>query len=459
MSFGICADKVRGFMIPVAVALCIALVALAGCSGFSSARSMKDALGGASSSSEAAASSASSGSSSGMGASGAANGSEASSSSSGATASASASTERAGFSLVFIPAYEGKPSAEVHGGVPFFTENDKERGEFQDYAPLDSLGRCGTAFALVGPETLPTEPRGSIGMVKPSGWQTVRYDWIDGKYLYNRCHLIGYLLTGQNDNACNLVTGTRSLNTLGMLPYEERVVDYVERTGNHVLYRSTPYFEGDDLVARGVLMEALSMEDDGAGIQFCAWCYNVEPGVVIDYATGESHAADPASESATADEGNAAATAAAAAGGAAVAAGTAAAAADGAPPAADASESHPDDAAATEDAAAAENVAAPTEEPETPTEEAQPPAEEPQAPAEEAQPPAEEAQPPVEEAQPAAPEAADVHPYVLNTNTHKFHYPDCSSVRDMAEKNKQFVESTRDEIIANGFQPCGRCKP
>ena len=199
--------------------------------------------------------------------------------------------------LADVPAWSGSPSVEVSGNVPQFTEEDKARASFEEYSALDSLGRCGVAFALVGTETMPTEERGSIGMVKPSGWQTVRYDGlVDGNYLYNRCHLIGYQLAGENANERNLITGTRYLNVEGMLPYENRVADYVERTGNHVLYRVTPVFEGSNLVASGVQMEAWSVEDAGAGVNFDVWCYNVQPGVTIDYATGDSARAAQGSE-------------------------------------------------------------------------------------------------------------------------------------------------------------------
>ena len=195
-----------------------------------------------------------------------------------------------------MPSYAGKPSVEVNGNVPYFTDGELARGAFEEYSPLDRLGRCGVAFALIGRETMPTEERGSIGMVKPSGWHTVRYDGlVDGNYLYNRCHLIGYQLAGENANERNLITGTRTMNAVAMLACEERVAAYVERTGNHVLYRSTPVFEGDDLVARGVLLEAQSVEDGGAGLRFCMWCYNVEPGIEIDYATGDSRLVEEAS--------------------------------------------------------------------------------------------------------------------------------------------------------------------
>lgn len=159
---------------------------------------------------------------------------------------------------------------------------------YEVYSPLDALGRCGAASACVGVDLMPTEERGSIGQVKPSGWQTVKYDCVDGKYLYNRCHLIGYQLAGENANKQNLITGTRYMNVEGMLPFENMVDSYVEETENHVLYRVTPVFEGENLVASGVQIEAFSVEDEGEGLCFNVYIYNVQPGVVIDYATGES---------------------------------------------------------------------------------------------------------------------------------------------------------------------------
>ena len=189
-----------------------------------------------------------------------------------------------------LPDYDGSPYVELYGGQPAFTEEQKAGTEsYETYAPLDLLGRCGTAKACIGQDLMPTEERGAIGMVKPSGWHTVRYDGlVDGKYLYNRCHLIGYQLAGENANERNLITGTRYLNVEGMLPFENRVADYVRETGNHVLYRVTPVFRGMELVARGVQLEAWSVEDGGAGVCFNVYCYNVQPGVEIDYATGES---------------------------------------------------------------------------------------------------------------------------------------------------------------------------
>ena len=206
--------------------------------------------------------------------------------------------------LASVPAYSGSPYVELYGNEPQFTDSDKARGGFEEYSPLDSLGRCGVAFALIGTETMPTEERGSIGSVKPSGWHTVRYNGVvDGNYLYNRCHLIGYQLAGENANPKNLITGTRYLNVEGMLPFEDEVASYVDRTGNHVLYRVTPVFDGSNLVANGVQMEAWSVEDGGKGVSFNVFCYNVQPGISIDYATGDSALAEgqAAAETATED--------------------------------------------------------------------------------------------------------------------------------------------------------------
>lgn len=189
-----------------------------------------------------------------------------------------------------IPEYSGKSSVSINNNIPFFTTEEKHRTDaFETYSPLDSLGRCGVAFANICREIQPTQERGSIGHVRPSGWHTVKYnDLIDGNYLYNRCHLIGYQLAGENDNTKNLITGTRYLNVEGMLPYENDVDVYVERTNNHVLYRVTPIYEGNNLVATGVLMEAYSVEDFGRGICFNTFCYNVQPGIIINYANGDS---------------------------------------------------------------------------------------------------------------------------------------------------------------------------
>lgn len=190
-----------------------------------------------------------------------------------------------------IPEYSGQAYAEINGNIPFFDEEDKITRSFESYSELDSFGRCGVAYANVSRELMPTEDRGEIGSIKPSGWQQAKYEGIVNSsppYLYNRCHLIAYCLTAENANEKNLITGTRYMNVEGMLPFEEKVARYLDKNDNHVLYRVTPIFEGNNLVASGVLIEAYSVEDEGAGICFCVYCYNVQPGVKIDYKTGES---------------------------------------------------------------------------------------------------------------------------------------------------------------------------
>lgn len=282
--------------------------------------------------------------------------------------------------LADIPAYSGEPYVAINNNVPYFSDAEMTTTSFEDYSPLDSLGRCGVAYSCVGTETMPTEERGSIGQVKPSGWHTVKYDFVDGKYLYNRCHLIGYQLTAENANERNLITGTRALNIDGMLPFENMTADYIKETGNHVLYRVTPMFDGNDLVAKGVLMEAKSVEDNGDGILFCVFAYNVQPGVTIDYATGDNEAdGTQSSQSST----------------------TTAAA-----------------------AAPTENAVVATPMPE-----------------------------------PVVEQVPQGTTYILNTNTKKFHYPSCGSVKQMKESNKQSYTGSRDDVIAMGYVPCKKCNP
>ena len=287
------------------------------------------------------------------------------------------------FSLREIPAYSGTPYTEVNGNQPYFTAEELTTQSFETYSELDSLGRCGMAYANVGQDLMPTEPRGEIGAVKPTGWHLVKYDNVDGKYLYNRCHLIAYMLAAENANPQNLITGTRYLNVQGMLPFETKVCDYVKNTGNHVLYRVTPIFDGDNLLADGVLMEAYSVEDAGEGICFCVFAYNVQPGIGIDYATGDNWAEGSGTYQST---------------------------------------------------AAPAAVETPAPQPETDT------------------------------AVQITPESSVSQEsrettYVLNTNTKKFHYPTCSSVDDMKEKNKQIYTGSRDEVINMGYVPCKRCNP
>ena len=193
--------------------------------------------------------------------------------------------------VVEIPAYSGQAYVEVNGNIPYFEDSELSAESYEYYSELDLLGRCGVCMASIGRDIMPTEERGEIGGVRPSGWHTVKYPgMIDGNYLYNRCHLIGYQLAGENANTKNLITGTRYMNTEGMLPFENMVADYVRETGNHVMYRVTPVFEGDNLLSDGVLMEAKSVEDNGAGVLFNVFCYNVQPGIIINYENGESMA-------------------------------------------------------------------------------------------------------------------------------------------------------------------------
>lgn len=306
--------------------------------------------------------------------------SDAPSASQGQQTESSAPTEittASSFSLSDVPAYSGKAYISVNGNVPYFTAAELTTTSFETYSDLDTLGRCGVTYACIGQDLMPTEERGSIGMVKPTGWHTVRYDdLVDGKYLYNRCHLIGYQLTGENANTQNLITGTRYLNIEGMLPFENMVADYIQETNNHVLYRVTPIFEGNNLLPNGVLMEGYSVEDKGAGVSYCVFAYNVQPGIEIDYATGESKLADGAQQ---------------------------------------------------EELKTATVTPTPSPEP--------------------------------EKQEPVTGSEASQADYILNTNTKKFHYPTCSSVNDMKEKNKQEFFGTRDETIALGYSPCGRCKP
>lgn len=213
---------------------------------------------------------------------------------------AQSASDYVNYDLSNIPDYDGKAYVELNGNVPEFSESEKTYSEsFEEYGKLDSLGRCTYAVSCIGKDLMPTEKRGSIGSVKPSGWHISKYDFVDGKYLYNRCHLIGYQLTAENANERNLITGTRYMNVEGMLPFENDVADYIEITNNHVYYKVTPIFEGNNLVANGVQMQAYSVEDNGQGISFNVYCYNVQPGVAIDYATGDNQAVTSSSASVT----------------------------------------------------------------------------------------------------------------------------------------------------------------
>lgn len=261
-------------------------------------------------------------------------------------------------SLEEVPAYSGSPYVELDGNQPGFSLEERTTDSFETYSTLDALGRCGPAYACIGQDLMPTEDRESISSVLPTGWVQAEYDFVEGGSLYNRCHLIGFQLTGENANEENLITGTRYMNVEGMLPFENMVADYIKETGNHVLYRAIPIFEGENLVASGVVMEAFSVEDEGEGVCFHVYVYNVQPGVEIDYATGESWETGDSAFSALESQ--------------------------------------------------------------------------------------------------AEEQEAD---YVLNTSSKKFHRPDCSSVDSMSEKNRQEYHGTREELIAQGYEPCGSCNP
>ncbi len=269
-----------------------------------------------------------------------------------------------------VPEYSGEPYVEINDNQPDFTEEELTTVSYEEYSKLDSLGRCGEAEACIGEDLMPEGERESISEVIPSGWENNEYEVVDGGYLYNRCHLIGYQLTGENANEENLITGTRYMNTEGMLPFENMVAEYVQETEYHVMYRVTPVFEGDDLVASGVHMEAESVEDDGEGISFNVYVYNVQPEITIDYSTGENWESPQTAS--------------------------------------------PSDA---ETAGARENSAN------------------------------------------ESGENDEEQTYILNTNTHKFHKPDCSGVKDMKEKNREEYTGIREELIERGYEPCGRCRP
>lgn len=198
----------------------------------------------------------------------------------------------AALSIEDLPDYSGEGYIEINDNVPSFTEEEMTTDSYEKYSELDSLGRCGPAEACVGKDLMPTGERNQISSIHPSGWNTAHYDFVDQGMLFNRCHLIAYQLTGEDLNERNLITGTRTLNAYVMLPFEEQVGNWVRRTGNHVMYRVTPVFYGRELVARGVQMEAKSVEDDGKAISYNVFIYNVEPGVEIDYRTGNNWLAD-----------------------------------------------------------------------------------------------------------------------------------------------------------------------
>ena len=296
-------------------------------------------------------------------------------------------------SLDDIPDYSGSAYVEINGGDPFFKSSEITTNAFEKYSELDALGRCGVAFACIGIEIMPTEDRSDIASITPTGWEyggvsnNNTYDFVENNYVYNRCHLIGFQLAGENDNEKNLITGTRYMNIEGMLPFENMVADYVEDSGNHVMYRVTPIYNGLDYVARGVLMEAYSVEDNGRGIKFCIYAYNVQPGVTIDYftgvnvANGEKLPATDTDDGRDENQGNASA-------------GT-----------------NPDKTDKEDD----------TNKDKIPND--------------------------------------GEYDYVLNTNSKKFHIPGKSCANSISDKNRENYCGTREELIADGYTPCGICKP
>ena len=276
--------------------------------------------------------------------------------------------------LAKIVMYSGTPYCIINSNIPFFNNTDLVTTSYEKYSNLDILGRCGVTIACIGKDIMPTEERGNIGSIKPSGWHTVKYNGIDGNYLYNRCHLIGFQLTAENANERNLITGTRYMNVQGMLPFENMVADYIKETNNHVLYRVTPIFKDNNLLASGVLMEAKSVEDDGSGIEFCVYCYNVQPGITINYKTGESSGPEYTGTTTQNHESNTTTIIP----------------------------------SITENNSSSNIISA---------------------------------------------------KYVLNTNSKKVHFPTCSSVKEINEKNKSSYNGEIEELTNQGYTPCGICKP
>ena len=322
---------------------------------------------------------------------------------SGATGSGE-SAQSAQATIADIPAYNGALCIDINHGEPGFTAQDEARGTFMQFSELDFEGRCGTAFARIGPDTISNEKRGDISQVHPSGWVQRKYSFVDDGMLYNRSHLIAHQLCGENANEKNLITGTRTFNAVGMLYYEELVGDYVRSTGNHVLYRVTPLFAANDLVARGVQMEAKSVEDNGEAVQFNVFVYNVEPGVAIDYVTGESWESSETPQ--VTSKGSATIITAAAARADKAAAGSA-------------NGSKADGGSSSGSGAASGNGSNSSSNQGT----------------------------------------SEQQDYILNVKNKQFHKPDCSAASDISSANKQDFTGTRDQLIAKGYSPCGICKP
>lgn len=338
--------------------------------------------------------------------------------------------------LANIPEYSNKPYVVINDNEPFFNSTDLTTNSYETYRDLDELGRCGVAIASIGKDIMPTEERGNIGSVKPTGWHSVRYQGIDGNYLYNRCHLIGYQLTAENANEKNLITGTRYMNVEGMLPFENMVADYVKETGNHVLYRVTPIFEGNNLLASGVLMEAKSVEDNGKGVLFNVYCYNVQPGIEIDYETGDSKGPEYTGFSSDSSKNSNSSISENSSGNSNISSNV------------NSSENSTSSGQTT--------IVVPTTS--TVTEKEEPKVEESKL-----ETPKQEELKQDEPKQEIKPVAPTVKPnsqtYTLNTNTKKFHEPSCRSAAKIKDTNKSTFTGSRDEIISKGYSPCGNCNP
>lgn len=342
------------------------------------------------------------------------NGSSISSTYGGSGSTGSDSAQSAQATIADIPAYTGALCIDINHGEPGFTAQDEARGTFMQFSDLDFEGRCGTAFARIGPDTISNEKRGDISQVHPSGWVQRKYSFVDDGMLYNRSHLIAHQLCGENANEKNLITGTRTFNAVGMLYYEELVGDYVRSTGNHVLYRVTPLFAANDLVARGVQMEAKSVEDNGEAVQFNVFVYNVEPGVAIDYVTGESRESSETPQ--VTSKGNATITTAAAARADKAAVGSGSESdADGGDGGDANGGSKGSKSNGSGDGASSNSTGNQS--------------------------------------------TSEQQDYILNVKNKKFHKPDCSAANDISSANKQDFTGTRDQLIAQGYSPCGICKP
>lgn len=331
-----------------------------------------------------------------------------------------------------IPEYSGALCIDVNNGEPGFTDDDFKRGAFMEFSDLDFEGRCGVAFARIGTDTLSNAPRGDISQVHPSGWEQHRYDFVDQEMFYNRSHLIAHQLCGEDANEKNLITGTRTMNSVGMTYYENIVANYVKQTGNHVLYRVTPIFAANDLVARGVQMEAESIEDGGQAVRFNVFVYNVEPGVEIDYVTGKSWESSDVPHVAT--------------GGEATTTGA------GTTPNATGKEANNASAKSSNGNACSERTNNTT--PKGNTENSQTNQANNATGSSDATNPSNGAGSEEDSAT-----SYGSQEYVLNTKSMKFYRPTCSSVDDIADNNKQEATATRDELISEGYSPCKQCNP